>query len=260
MAVKQHIFSNGYLNNFELIQNKNNNDIESNYIQFRNVKFHDISWFVNVSGEPHMGALYGTFMPSLDKNVMNSNPSKAAVEGGLRAYANNSANIDHMNKILSMMYINWNGAEIEHGDFETGDNYIISTTPEFLSIFNNVSSLLYNNVVKYIQINNRIKRQKITYMNVSGVSNGSTEITTANAFSSSIGNKLKDYEVVNIIYINTSNNQVLISIVNGDSVPGISGATFKVPNGEAIYVMVAPNGFGEISYLRRDNIIYARGL
>jgi hypothetical protein len=260
MAVKQHIFSAGYLNNFELIQNKDNDKIEANYLQIKNVRFHDISWFVNITGEAHIGSLYGTLMPSLNKTVMNSNPSAAALQGELRAYANSSKNIDHMNKILSMMYMNWNGAEIEHGDFETGNNYIISSTPEFLYIFNRITELLYNNVTKYHQINNRIRRQKITYVNVAGNAAGTNNSNTSAAFPSSVGSKLNDYEILNIVYVNTSAYEHLISIPQNDSVPGISGATFKTPDGVGVYVMVSPNGFGEISFLRRDNIVYVRGL
>ena len=235
MANKSHTYPSNYKNN--------SNWFNGTGVIINGVKFNDFSFFNGRPLAPVKGALYS---PTGEERTPPTTPN---IQNVLQKYANGTGSIDHMNKITSMMEVNWNGAEITRGDFNSGETYEISTTPEFLSIFNNITSLLYTNVTKYLLINNRIKCNKVKKITISS----NTPVTE-------IGETLNDYEVLNIIYDNTENKEILITINHNVNVTDNSGCKFIVPNGSALYVMIQPYGFGEISFMRRGTKIYTRGM
>ncbi len=235
MANKSHVYANNYKNN--------SNYFDGEGVIINGIKFNDFSFYAG----RNVGPVYGSILsPTGEQRVP---PSILGIQNAIQAYANGTGNIDHLNKITPMMYVNWNGAEITRGDFESGETYEISTTPEFLSIFNNVTSILYERVAKYLKIDNRIKRNKVKKVTI----NNDTTLT-------SISETLNDYEVLNIIYDNTENKEILITVNHNVNATDNSGCNFIVPNGSALYVMIQPYGFGEISFMRRGTKIYVRGM
>lgn len=97
------------------------------------VKFTDFSAYPGKSGKPAYGNIKYSLAPISELNI-----NKA-----LRLNK-----LDEMNHIMSMLFINWNGAEIKNGNLENGNTKVISTTPEFLSIFQNLCIKVYENLKK----------------------------------------------------------------------------------------------------------------
>lgn len=175
------------------------------------------------------------------------------VKNGLTAAANgNDSALDKMNKPIGMLFVNWNGAVIKNGNFTSGDDIVISDTPEFLAIFNNISSVVYEHVYKESLIENRIPLTVLVTQNVSG----STPIVIKK-----VGYGLNEKEVADVIYINTGNTSVTLTITNNESVQDNSGCKFKIPNPVIGFTITIPqNGYGEISFVRMGTTIYARGI
>lgn len=237
------------------------------------VEFHDFSIYEGApppyGNSKPIGAVEGTLMPS-DTGLT---PSQLKIQNTIKGYTVHSAkNIDNLNKIISAMFLNWNGALIKYGNFNTGENVIISTTPEFLAIFNNITSTLYDKVVKYLNITNRIKRQKfITSILPSNIT-GSNPLEITNIVNYVNTNHLdNDYEILNVLYINNDSYEKLITIANNIQQNDTNNSYIsKVPDGEKLKIMVRPGGFGELSLMRLPNgtasngkplsVIYFRGV
>jgi hypothetical protein len=233
--MKSHIF---YNNNY----NNNTGFFHENGVVIKGVRFHDFSYMYK-----DVKAVNGPIISTLSEAAVT--PTSAQIQQALTDYANGRSNIDHMNKIYSMMWTNWNGAEITKGDFATGENYLISDTPEFLSIFNAISTAVYDEIIYKNTFIDRIKRQKAI-----------TKTVNATAAVTSVGKVIDNKEIINVIYVNSTANEVFLTIENNITVTDNNTCKFKVPNGTQLAITVQPYGFGEISYLRYDNTIYARGI
>lgn len=214
-------------------------------IEIKGVKFHDFSYMY---GDKGVKAVNGALIAPL--NNQGVTPSNAQIQTALTNYANGTDNIDHLNKLFSMVYTNWNGAEIVHGDFATGNNYIISTTPEFLSIFNSISEKVYDEIIVKTLYIERIIRQKAITQSI----NATTNITGLS------GIVINDKEIVNIMYLNSTANEIFITINNNITLSNLNTCKFKVPDGNQLAITIQPYGFGEISYMRIGTTIYARGI
>ena len=244
MADKSHTYSSNYKNNSNWFNGKG--------VIISGVKFNDFSFFNDRPLAPVKGALYS---PTGEERIQPTTPN---IQNVLQKYANGTGSIDHMNKITSMMFINWNGAEITRGDFDSGETYEISTTPEFLSIFNNVTTILYENVAKYLKIDNRIKRQIVDHITTArNMTLGPNEPVGDNIMH---WDDIEEYTINNLIISNTTNNEILITVNQGTLTTLSNTLEFKTPSGSGLYVMIRPYGFGEISFMRKGTKIYARGM
>jgi hypothetical protein len=247
-TVTSHSFNTQYKNNAKLF--------DTEYKEVCGIKFHDFSYasYDERTGKGIAQPVAGSIM-----NVV----GKKYVTGALDALNSNDANVkkefDQMNKLLSMMWVNWNGAEIEKGNWSNGSNVIISTTPEFLLIFNNVVSTVYEKVVVENNISNRIVRSKVKVVNIN------SNITNPTPGD----NNFNNYEIWDVIYKNTSSSaEYEITFKNGAQIASSEisgGAVMKIPTGsEDLVVVVPPNGYGEINYLRLDDgntkTVWVRGV
>ena len=126
IPITSHVFSNNYNNNSGMFGGQG--------VTINGVKFTDFS-----------------FAAKTTQGVYNSLSNQTVPSTLMRLMQANS--LDSMNKLLSMMFINWNGAIINNGNFATGEDITISTTPEFLAIFNNIATVTYENI--YLESNQR---------------------------------------------------------------------------------------------------------
>jgi len=247
-TIINHSFDNQYKNNAKLF--------DTDYKEICGIKFHDFSYasYDEKTGKGIAQPVAGSIMNVVGKRYITN-----ALEALNSQDADVKKGFDQMNKLLSMMWINWNGAEIEKGNWATGANAIISTTPEFLLIFNNVVSTVYEKVVVENNISNRITRSKVKVVNIN--SNISNPTPGDSSF--------ENYEIWDVIYKNTSStNEYEITFTNGAQIATTEisgGAVMKVPTGsENLVVVVPPNGYGEINYLRLDEgnakTVWVRGV
>ena len=215
------------------------------------ISFHDFSYagYDERTGKGDAKPVAGTIMTIVSKRYIT-----AALDALNSPDPEVKKGFDQMNKLMSMMWINWNGAEITHGNWATGGSTIISTTPEFLLLFDNVVTAGYE-YYKETNIANRIVRSKSKVVNInSNVSNLTPGDPT-----------FGDHEVWDIIYENTDqNNEYTITYVNNTTISSneLSGnVKFKVPGGsENLVIVVPPGGYGEVSFLRIGSNIYVRGV
>lgn len=227
--IVSHVYANDYNNNTKFFNGEG--------ITINGVKFTDFSYSQH--------ACHG-----LSVSVSNISTPSQLKRALTAASTTDPSTLDKVNKPLGMLFINWNGALITNGNFNTGENVIISDTPEFLAIFNNITSVVYEHVYQESLIENRVPLTVLIENNVSG----QTAVK-------SVGYTLKEKEVADVIYKNTSNNSVEITIANNDNVQDNSGCKFKIPNPAIGFTLnVAPNGYGEISFVRIGTSIYARGI
>lgn len=164
--------------------------------------------------------------------------------------------LDMCNKGLGILFINWNGAIIEKGNLETGADKVISDSSEFLSIFNKLCTLVYNNIVVENSYTNKLNRSYVTTVNIATDVNHAYHVPNQPV--------LGDREIWDIIYINTNTtDEVTITIPQDSShsdnnaIP--EGCTLKVPDGEMLTVVIPVGGYAELNYLRIGNNIYVRG-
>ena len=79
--------------------------------------------------------------------------------------------LDDINHFLDMLQVNWNGATIEKANIENGNTKIISSTPEFLAVFQSLCIKIYDNLVKLnktlsngkVDLNNKLTTGGQTY-------------------------------------------------------------------------------------------------
>lgn len=146
-----------------------------------------------------------------------------------RAILNNE--LDAINHLYSMLFINWNGAEIENGNLENGNTKVISSTPEFLSIFQNLCKKVYNNLKKLKTIikgdyrNNQNKSVEDVNDVVDVLSNLCSDFDTY-----VYKGKTKSGAIKNSYAITAPCGQNLISTTNSNSLMPF----IKVENGETI--------------------------
>ena len=223
IPITSHVFSNNYNNNSGMFGGQG--------VTINGVKFTDFS-----------------FAAKTTQGVYNSLSNQTVPSTLMRLMQANS--LDSMNKLLSMMFINWNGAIIKNGNFTTGEDITISTTPEFLAIFNNIATVTYENVYLESKIQNRV-----------GLNVLITKTVNINTPISIVGYpSIKENEVVDVIYENTSSSNIVISITNNSNVGDVTGCKFRVPNPLGLSISVPGNGYAEISFLRIGNTIFARGV
>jgi len=164
--------------------------------------------------------------------------------------------LDLCNKGLGILFINWNGAIIENGNLENGNDKVISDSSEFLSIFNKLCTLVYNNIVVENSYTNKLNRSYVTTVDIAEDVNHAYHVPNTPA----LGNK----EVWDIIYINTNTeNEVTITVPQNSSHSDNSaipeGCLLKVPDGDTLTVVIPVGGYAELNYLRIGNNIYVRG-
>ena len=119
-TITSHVFKQGW--------NNNSGYFGGNGVTIKGVKFTDFSYTSQRARSVNYSIM----------NLVNNNTLITALSGG---------QLDVCNKMLSMMWINWNGAIIKKGNFATGEDVVISDTPEFLAIFNNISEAVYENII-----------------------------------------------------------------------------------------------------------------
>ena len=222
----------------------------------------EINWKgTNIIGKEINGIVYTDISTHLGKTLGGYNNAYANMsETSFRRLLNGGDSWNHpldlCNKGLGILFINWNGAIIEKGNLENGNDKIISDSSEFLSIFNKLCTLVYDNIVVEKSYANRINRSYVTTIETSIDINYAYNVPNTPA--------LGDKEIWDIIYINTNTtDEVTITIPqnsthsNNNSIP--EGCTLKVPDGEMLTVVIPVGGYIELNYLRIGNNIYVRG-
>lgn len=139
--------------------------------------------------------------------------------------------LDLLNHLYSMIFINWNGAEIKNGNLENGNTKVISSTPEFLSIFQNLCIKVYNNLKKLKTIvkgdyrNNKNKSVEDVNDVVDVLSNLCSDFDTY-----VYKGKTKSGAIKNSYALTAPCGQNLISTTNSNSLMPF----IKIENGETI--------------------------
>lgn len=221
-TITSHVFKSGY--------NNNTGFFGGNGVTINGVKFTDFSY----AGSKTAKSVNYSIMNLVNNNTLITNLS--------------AGTLDTCNKMLSMMWINWNGAIIKKGNFGNGEDVVISDTPEFLAIFNNISEAVYEHIVVEETIADKVGLMRYK------VESSSVDLTI-----NSSGVSLKDNESIIRVINNTGNSAISVSITNGATDSMNSGCTFKIPNPAGLTISIPKNGFGEISLIRKGNYIYARG-
>ena len=226
IPITSHVFSTTYNNNSGMFNGQG--------ITVNGVKFTDFSY---INGKNPQG-------------VYNSLSNQTAYINVVRALQDNR--LDSLNKMLGIVFINWNGAVIKNGNFVTGEDITISTSPEFLAIFNNIATVTYENVYLESKITNRVPLTVLITQSLNRTPDYPIKVI-------GYGN-IKEKEVVDVIYENTSSSTISISIVNNSNVEDVEGCKFRVPNPLGLTINIPGNGYAEISFLRIGNTIFARGV
>lgn len=258
--------------------NYNNNHNLASY-EFNNVTFTDFSSYRKQGWEAVSRSV---------ANVGTPNALDRALE---------TADLDRINHVMSMIMVNWNGAKIKHGNIDNGNWKIISSTPEFLEIFQNLCIKAFNNLGKSKTIttgdyksskNNKDISVKdveeiipilsnlcsdfyeLVYEPKKRTTNGVKCVRNSFIMTSPCGQDLTnpnlpftnilDGEIYNVIYTNDTTTDHTITITNKAALVNLpSGCTIRVPDGEKIEADCPKGGYCELNYMRVGNVIYVRG-
>lgn len=242
-TIVSHVFKQGYNNNAGYFATNTNTDksAEMNGVVLgRGIKIKGVS-FVDFS--------YSNQKPSraVNYSIMNLIHNNSLVN------ALNNGTLDVCNKMISMMWINWNGAIIKKGNFANGEDVIVSDTPEFLAIFNNISEAVYDNIIVEQNITD-----KIGLFLFNAIQQSSSVVIN------STNRAIKDNENMTLIIENTGNAPITITVNNNASVADLdnvmTNCVFKVPNPAGLSISIPVGGYGELNFLRKGNFIYTRGV
>lgn len=85
--------------------------------------------------------------------------------------------------------------------------------------------------------------EKLQVVNVQSISTNTTS-------SCSITGSENSGKIEYVIYTNSSNSDVIITIPT----------TYKTPSGSSVILTCKPSGYCEVSYINANGVIYARGL